>query len=125
MSEAGSSPPPKPRYGSHTNEDRAELTVRVTSADYNGQTFDGSPFSVLPDWLQTAINDLKITISDKHGDRDYAVWRVETPKGPVYAFPGDRIIRRERGDLSVVEEEDAFILINLRPPVEGPEERRS
>ena len=113
------SSPPEPRYGSYNSDgtDRAEIAVRVTSADFNGQSFDGSPFSVCPEWLQAAVKNGDIDISTKHGDRDYAVWCVTTKNGIVLAFPGDYIIRRKHGDLSVVPAEDAFILINLRPPV--------
>jgi hypothetical protein len=110
--------PHNPRYGEYNNDggDKAEIAVRITSADFNGKSFDGSPFSVKPEWLLKALQDRAVDISPRHGDRDYAVWSVVTTKGIVDAFPGDYIIRREHGDLSVVPAEDAFILINLRAP---------
>jgi hypothetical protein len=57
------------------------------------------------------------------GSTDYAEWDVTTKAGVVNASPGDWIIRRYTGDLSVVKDEDAFILINLRPPVTGDADR--
>lgn len=111
--------PRRPRYGAYNEagEDRAEIAVQVTAADFNGQTWDGSPFSVRPDWLMDAIKAGKI-MPHTRGSTDYAQWDVATKSGAtVNATPGDWIIRRERGDLSVVDERDAFILINLRAPV--------
>lgn len=108
------------RYGEYTTADRAELAVRVTAADFNGTSWDGCPFSVIPDWLRNALRDESVAPHTK-GSTDYAQWHVMTAKGIVNATPGDWIIRRERGDLSVVEEADAFILINLREPVNGRE----
>jgi hypothetical protein len=69
--------------------------VRVTSADYNGVTWDALPFSELPDWLLAAIDDGRIRALA--ADRDYALWRV----GVKIAEPGDVIVRDEVGEVSV------------------------
>ena len=102
------------RYGSYTTADRPEIAVRVTAADFNGSDWDGPPFSAMPEWLMDALKRHKI-VPHTRGSTDYSQWDVTTAKGTVNATPGDWIILRERGDLSVVEEADAFILINLRP----------
>ena len=108
----------KARYGEYcADTDRAEIAVRVTAADFNGVSFDGSPFSCLPQWLKDALADGALFMHCG-GERDYATWGIVTHSGIVNAEPGDYILRRERGDLSVVPAEDAHILINLRPPVE-------
>lgn len=114
--------PPKPRYGAYTEADRAELAVQVKAADFNGTDFDGRPFSAIPDWLKVAIADHKVTPNTRR-HTDYADWDVVMADDTKTAIPGDWIICRERGDLSVVADADAFILINLRPPVvdENPE----
>lgn len=75
-----------------TNATVDEEVVFVTAADYNGSTFDGSPFSKIPEWLMEAILTKKITVYPD--TRDYACWKVLTPKGEVIALPGDLIIRR-------------------------------
>lgn len=112
------------RYGTYTNADRVELAVRITAADFNGESWDGSPFSVLPGWLHDAIQ-LGAVTPHTRGHTDYAEWDVVlgSGKGVISAGPGDWIIRRANGDLSVVPEQDAFILINLRPPPSGDAER--
>jgi hypothetical protein len=113
--------PRRLRYGSHATTHRAEIAVQVTAADYNGSNWDGRPFSAMPGWLRDAIEKGIITPHTR-GGTDYAQWDVQTSRGLLNATPGDWIIRRERGDLSVVDEHDAFILINLRPPVGGDRE---
>lgn len=125
MSGMEKGPAPRPRYGSHSHgEDKPEIAVRVTAADFNGKDWDGSPFSAMPDWLATAVKGGSITPHTRNST-DYAEWDVVTSKGTISAGPGDWIIRRERGDLSVVDEADAFILINLRAPDNSPSERVS
>lgn len=118
-----SASPRRRRYGEYENDggDREEIAVRVTAADFNGGSFDSSPFSANPDWLIGAIKSGAISCHTR-GSTDYAQWDVTTRKGRTNATLGDWIIRRERGDLSVVEEADAFILINLRPPLSGNSE---
>lgn len=77
--------------------------VQVTAADWNGSSFDGRPFSDIPDWLEDALKSEEITIHPS--DRDYALWRVNTledgPKGEAkhIAEPGDWIIRGVQGEL--------------------------
>lgn len=63
--------------------------VTVTNADFNGSSWDGCPFSSVPDWLKDAVaHDL---ISVHPDDLDYAVWDVQTENGNVRALPGDQI----------------------------------
>lgn len=109
---------PIKRYGEYdpSGADRAEIAVRITAADFNGEFFDGSPFSAKPDWLLNAVRN-KMIVCHTRGSTDYAQWDVLTSRGTINATPGDWIVRREKGDLSVVEAQDAFVLINLRPPV--------
>ena len=77
--------------------------VQVTSADFNGSTFDGSPFSEMPDWLYDAMKSGIVTVYPD--DRDYARWRINTledgPNGEAkhIADPGDYIIRGVAGEL--------------------------
>lgn len=110
--------PSKERYGTYntSGEDRAEIAVQVKAPDWNGVSFDGRPFSAMPDWLVHCIKRFVI-LPHTRRHTDYAEWDVPTPNGNVSAEPGDWIIRHENGALSVVRERDAFILINLRPPV--------
>lgn len=117
--------PLEERYGTYdANTDRSELAVRITAADFNGRSWDGSPFSVRPDWLIAAVKTGQI-MPHTRGHTDYAEWDVVlgSGKGIKSAGPGDWIIRRKNGDLSVVREQDAYILINLRPPPPGDAER--
>jgi len=102
--------------------DKGETAIHVTMAKFNGVYFDGSPFSAMPDWLEEALKKRRIVLVAPRKDTDYAKWEVTTPHGPMFAAPGDWIIRGMHNDLAVVEEEVAYILINLRPPVEGIQE---
>jgi hypothetical protein len=72
-----------------------EESVQITAADFNGHSFDGSPFTSLPDWLKQAIDSEEVAIHPD--DRDYALWSVNTPKGKMIAEPGDSIIRTTKG----------------------------
>ena len=119
-----SGPQLQERYGTYTTSDREELAVRITAADFNGKTWDGSPFSVRPKWLMDAVK-LGACTPHTRGHTDYAEWDVVlgSGRGVANAGPGDWIVRRKNGDLSVVEEQDAYILINLRPPPDGDSER--
>lgn len=71
--------------------------VRVTAADFNGASFDGSPFSEMPDWLGTAWD--AGTLSIHPGDEDYAKWAIQTLEGTMIAEPGDYIIQGVKGEL--------------------------
>ena len=66
--------------------------VRVTSADFNGKDWDGSPFdpAPAPDWLLPALKAGDIKVSNGGHCTDYAVWDV---RGAGEAWPGDHIIR--------------------------------
>jgi hypothetical protein len=78
--------------------------VQVTAADYNGKSFDGSPFSEVPDWLQRALADGTVSVYPGH-ETDYALWKIKTledgPNGEAkhIAEPGDWIIRGIKGEL--------------------------
>lgn len=77
--------------------------VQITNADFNGSTFDGSPFSETPDWLETALQSGVVSIY--RDDRDYARWQIKTledgPSGEAkhVADPGDWIIKGVVGEL--------------------------
>lgn len=77
--------------------------VQVRATDFNGETFDGCPFSETPDWLKDALDTKAISIHLE--DRDYALWRVNTledgPNGEAkhIAEPGDWIIKGVAGEL--------------------------
>ncbi len=73
--------------------------VTVRAADFNGSSFDSSPFSEIPVWLEAALETGGVTI--KPDDRDYALWAVTTPAGVVVAEPGDNIVRSGNGELHV------------------------
>lgn len=77
--------------------------VTVTAADWNGDSFDGSPFdpAPAPEWLMQAIRAGHIK-GDCPGSTDYAVWWVWTPYGKVLAEPGDKIVQHHNGDLGVI-----------------------
>ena len=80
--------------------------VRVTAADFNGTTWDGSPFSATPQWLQTFIRN-GIIVGHTRGSTDYASWDVLCGDGMKTAGPGDWIVYRRDRSLSVVQYEDA------------------
>lgn len=77
--------------------------VQVTAVDFGPAGFDGCPFTEMPEWLQTALEDG--TVAVEPDDRDYAIWRVGTledgPKKQAkhIAVPGDWIIRGVQGEL--------------------------
>lgn len=123
MSGMEQGPAPQARYGTYADGDRQEIAVRVTAADFNGHDWDGSPFSSGPDWLIAAAQDRSL-VPHTRGSTDYTQWDVTTLRGVINAGPGDWIIRRERGDLSVVEGADAYVLINLRAPCSTAGEKK-
>ncbi|WP_333673995.1 hypothetical protein [Agrobacterium tumefaciens] len=77
--------------------------IQVRATDFNGETFDGCPFSETPEWLKSALDTKEISIHLE--DRDYALWRVNTledgPNGEAkhIAEPGDWIIKGVAGEL--------------------------
>ena len=75
--------------------------VKITAADFNGKTFDGSPFSETPTpkWIMDAIKSKKLFIDDAHGHTDYARWAVKTLEGTMTAGPDDYLIRGVEGEL--------------------------
>ena len=73
--------------------------VQVTSANYNGETFDGYPFDGgCPVWLATAIENETLIVSDKEVT-DYAIWEIHTLEGVMFANPDDWIIQGVEGEL--------------------------
>ena len=75
--------------------------VRICSADYNGRSWNGSPFAVpgggLPKWLSQALEDG--TLSVQPGSTGRATWAIRTSEGTMIAGPGDWIIRGIHGEL--------------------------
>lgn len=88
--------------------DREDVAVQVTATPFNGHSWDGTPFTAMPDWLARAFERGDV-VAHTRGGTDYAQWDVKTERGVVSAGPGDWIIRRKLGDLSVVAEQDAKI----------------
>lgn len=72
--------------------------VQITAADWNGGTWDGCPFTAVPEWLSDAMQD-GILWPDTPNHTDYAEWRIKTLEGVVPATPGDWIIRGVMGEL--------------------------
>jgi hypothetical protein len=78
--------------------------VKVTAADWNGESFDGSPFSEIPKWLYEAFHNGTLSVLNE-GGTDYARWVIKTledgPNGEAkhIADPGDWIIRGIQGEL--------------------------
>ena len=71
--------------------------VQITAADFNGKTWDGSPFSEKPNWLEKALRTGEVSV---HPDnRDYAMWKIKTLSGPVIAGPGWWIIQGVQDEL--------------------------
>lgn len=78
--------------------------VQITAADWNGKTFDGCPFSELPEWLVSALDagDVRAVCPNC---TDYAGWEIQTLEdghdGRVkhIGSPGDYIIRGVAGEL--------------------------
>lgn len=71
--------------------------VQITSADFNGDSWDDLPFTDLPNWLQEAITTG--TVKAVGDDRDYALWGIHTLEGVMRAEPGDWIIRGVKDEL--------------------------
>lgn len=71
--------------------------AEVTAADFNGKSFDGSPFLITPysansDFTQHIISgDIKI---DRMTCTDYAIWLIKTEKGVERVGPGDIVTKR-------------------------------
>jgi hypothetical protein len=78
--------------------------VQITAADYNGATWDGSPFSAGPTWILELVKNGGIS-PDTPNHTDYAEWWVQTPQGKVLATPGDWIIRDMKGQIFLVKQE--------------------
>lgn len=67
--------------------------VRVTAADFNGHDWDGSPFSAMPEWLESAVGTGDVVVH-MEGHTDYCLWRVKVDDGEWQtAGPGDWIER--------------------------------
>lgn len=83
------------------NRHRDLHAVQVTAADFNGTSWDGSPFVPYTKdkalleaadfaWLKKAIQNETITIHPC--DTDYAQWNVRVIGGTMIAAPGDYIM---------------------------------
>jgi len=72
--------------------------VQVRAVDFNGHTFDGSPFSEQPDWLREAMRTKSI-VPVNPNNTDYAEWAIPTLEGTMVASAGDWIIRGVNGEL--------------------------
>lgn len=78
--------------------------VQITAADWNGERWDGLPFSELPDWLESAWTNGVLSALPA-GGTDYIRWVIKTledgPNGEAkhIADPGDWIIRGISGEL--------------------------
>ena len=92
--------PEKPRPPEPPLPEGADC-VRVTGADFNGHSFDGSPFNPAPapNWILDAIMNHQIVIHP--ADTDYAQFDVVTPDGIMRATCDDRIVRLADGNLRV------------------------
>lgn len=64
--------------------------VEVTAADYNGESWDSSPFSAIPQWLLDAHASGNI-IPVTPASTDYAEWLIKSPDGEKYISPGDTL----------------------------------
>ena len=49
--------------------------VQITAADWNGDTFDGCPFSKVPDWLMHVLKNGRVTPVDRNST-DYTDWKI-------------------------------------------------
>jgi len=77
----------------------SDIVVKVTTADFNGFSWDGFPFDSNPPALLilALLGKLKL----RPDDRDYALFDVETTRdGVVIAEPGDEI-HIDRSGISV------------------------
>lgn len=116
----------KPRLETATQKEKDLLprqadSVLVTSADFNGESWDGSPFSPspAPAWLFHALRRgaIKVAKRKETVDRDYTIFDVRTSQGIVTALPGDRIRADPRNPfmLSVAEKPEKW-----RDPARNP-----
>ena len=69
--------------------------VRVTAADFNGSSFDGSPFNHVPPWLKEAEDAGLLSLYAS--TTDYAMWLVGEDKRKT--GPGDWIVRSPKGEV--------------------------
>jgi len=78
--------------------------VQVVASDWNGSSFDGSPFSAHPGWLLEAVKTGAL-VPVTPNSTDYAEWEVRTledgadGRAKHIATPGDWIIRGVQGEL--------------------------
>lgn len=94
--------------------------VQVRATDFNGQTWDGSPFSETPPWLTSAIQSGAV-VPVTPGETDYSEWEIKTledgkdGRAKHVASPGDWIVRGIKGELYPVKPD---IFAALYEPVE-------
>lgn len=66
--------------------------VTITAVDWNGTSFDGSPFEPAEcAWILPFIQSGHVAPYQDYGSRDYMIWSVLTPGGRLIAYPGDQI----------------------------------
>lgn len=92
----------------------SELTkiVKVTSADFNGKTFDGSPFDLIgesydTEWIEQALVSGELRIGTP-GDTDYALFGIKSEHDEsiiIWAGPGD-YLKFEDGKVVVIKAAD-------------------
>lgn len=97
--------------------------VQVKAPDFNGKTFDGCPFSHVPEWIQEAVAKGALVPVTPNAT-DYAEWEVRTledgadGRAKHIASPGDWIIRGVKGELYPCKPD---IFAATYEPVEGGE----
>lgn len=76
--------------------------IKVTAADYNGETWDGAP--LVPTRISREVFEKLLSNGDivirPNTDTDYSLWNVKTKSGICVAGPGDFISVAD--DLSLI-----------------------
>jgi hypothetical protein len=89
--------PDKPRYSRFPVK-----AVRITAADFNGKTFDGSPFASFPEWLNDALLTGDVRVGHSR-ETDYAIFEVRVEDDDRWVVgPGDYIVKLWNGKLSAM-----------------------
>lgn len=99
-----------PSVGAGASVPQAEAPVDavcIVAADFNGRSFDGLPFSAMPEWLSARLCDETIRIGGL-GHTDYARWIVPTNIGLILCEPGDWIVFDPKADCLTVYPHDSL-----------------
>jgi hypothetical protein len=86
--------------------------VVLTTADFNGSDWDGSPFKSVDstyiaqnvNWLKTAVKSYRLVLAKT--DTDYAQWDVVTPVGIRRASAGDIMVKTPIGIILIQHQEN-------------------